>query len=660
MRYRPDIDGLRAVAVLSVLLFHAGLGFPGGFVGVDVFFVISGYLITGVLRSGLEAGDFSFRDFWRRRIARIAPAATACTLATVVAGWFLLIPADMAELASSAVAQQLAMANLYFSSRVGYFDGPADLKPLLHMWSLAVEEQFYVFYPFVLVGLWRWRPRLVPLTLGVFASASFVWSINRLESSPSAAFFLLPSRSWELLIGCLIHWIPAIPGDRIKLRAFLSLLGLGGILTAALCYTNETPFPATAALLPCVGTAMLIHCGGIGHWMDRILSLRVLVFIGLISYSLYLIHWPIIVYLRYEWGFEVPMAGRLAAVAASVGLAALSWWLIENPLRRFGAALPFRRVLATFAASVVIVGGVSLLISLLEGVPGRLPPNVAAVAKTPRITADQDRTAAQIRAGEIPLFGDHDGGIDCLVWGDSHARAIHEAFEASCIELGIGGAVVSRSATPPLLNVWFNRADSSAAPEWNEAVLEFIRAKRVRVVVLAARWSVYMGQDNPSPGQVARVARDSASVGGDPEDGERVVRDGLARTIQAILDEGVVGIVVLREFPLQPIAGPRLMVSELLTGRPSPLVATRADHLVHQASVERVLSSVQDRFDIALVDPSRHLFVDESPDSPTLVGDAGGAYYSDEDHPSSYGAVRIIARDLTEAIRRMSRSREGP
>jgi peptidoglycan/LPS O-acetylase OafA/YrhL len=199
-KYRPDIDGLRAVAVSMVLLFHAGLGFPGGYVGVDVFFVISGFLITGLILKEQKAGTFTLANFWMRRIRRIIPAATVMVATVLIAGFFLLLPTDYVELGQSSIAQQLMLSNVYFWRSTGYFSGFAELKPLLHTWSLAVEEQFYIGYPFLIIILSRFRRRNIALFIALLTAVSFATSQYGVEHYPNATYYLLPTRAWELLI----------------------------------------------------------------------------------------------------------------------------------------------------------------------------------------------------------------------------------------------------------------------------------------------------------------------------------------------------------------------------------------------------------------------------------------------------------------------------
>jgi peptidoglycan/LPS O-acetylase OafA/YrhL len=262
-RYRPEVDGLRAVAVAVVVLFHADLGFPGGFVGVDVFFVISGYLITSLIVRDLEQGKFTLRSFWERRARRIVPALVVLVLLVSVAGFFLLLPSDYLDLGRSAAAQAAFVANIFFWRETGYFSGGADQKALLHTWSLAVEEQFYLIFPLLLLGLFRFatfrRRRGLLSVISVATLMSFTLSVWAVTSYRTAGFYLLPPRAWEILLGALVAIAPAQRFWTTRmLREVAALCGLSAILIASLVYDSFTPFPGVAAVLPCLGAALVL------------------------------------------------------------------------------------------------------------------------------------------------------------------------------------------------------------------------------------------------------------------------------------------------------------------------------------------------------------------------------------------------------------------
>ena len=276
--YRPEVDGLRAIAVIAVLIYHLGIGLPGGFVGVDVFFVISGFLITGIIHRGLENGTFSLGEFWERRVRRIFPALFVVLAATLAAGYWLLPPNELEDLGRSSVAQALLVANVYFSQSTGYFAGPAEFKPLLQTWSLAVEEQFYLFFPLALCFLKRiGRMKLFTL-LATIALISLAASIYGIVFHPGSAttFYLLPTRAWELLVGCMLAVLPWKCRPSPRRDGAIAILGLLAIAIPIFMYDSSTPFPGLAAVPPVLGTAAIIFATASTPtiWLCKALSLR--------------------------------------------------------------------------------------------------------------------------------------------------------------------------------------------------------------------------------------------------------------------------------------------------------------------------------------------------------------------------------------------------
>ena len=349
MQYRPEIDGLRAVAVLPVILFHAGFSlFSGGYVGVDVFFVISGYLITNILVSELEQGNFSILCFYERRARRILPALFFVMLACLPFAYMWMIPSQLEEFAQSIFAVSLFLSNWLFWTQTGYFGTAAELKPLLHTWSLAVEEQYYMLFPILLLSLWRYGRRSILGFVVVVALLSLLLSEWGWRNEPDINFFFTFSRFWELLAGSICAFLTV--GRTLKSNNFLSAIGLAAIVFAIFVFDENTPFPSVYALVPVVGTALIILFGRQGSWVANLLSMRAFVGIGLISYSAYLWHQPLFAFARIRSPTEpshILMAGL--AVAALL-LAWATWRYVEQPFRkRADPVLVTRR--SVFAAS---------------------------------------------------------------------------------------------------------------------------------------------------------------------------------------------------------------------------------------------------------------------------------------------------------------------
>ena len=496
-RYRPEIDGLRAVAVLLVVIYHAGLALPGGFIGVDVFFVISGYLITSIIWGELIQGRFSMMNFWERRCRRILPAALVVCLATVAMGWFQLMPRDFEALGQSAMAQALFCANFFFWQNTGYFDGPAELQPLLHTWSLAVEEQFYFVIPLVLLALSKVSPprrqQAVMVVLCVIFIGSLLVSIDHVVRHPSAAFYLLHARAWEMMAGSLLALVPAVM-DRLPrlLREIGAALGLALIIGSALLLSKETPFPGLAAIPPCLGAVLIV---GMNHgsmtWTGKLLAWRPMVFIGLISYSLYLWHWPLFAFAHY-WALEpLSLAHRLLLVAAGFVLAVLSWRFVETPFRTRQLCANRPAIFKFSVAGIACLIAVGSLIIWRDGFHSR----TAHVAKYADAIFDsafiRDMTLEDIREERfITLGAKSDDPPTLMVWGDSHAMAAMPAFDEVLKQHGLQGIAATRSSTLPVLGYFYPSKwglNEQSIP-FNEAIVHHAQTRGIKDMVLVAFW----------------------------------------------------------------------------------------------------------------------------------------------------------------------------
>jgi len=343
MNYRREIDGLRALAVMPVILFHAGFDtFSGGYVGVDVFFVISGYLITSLILAEKQAGSFSLINFYERRARRILPALFLVMFACIPFAWLWLIPGDMADFSKSLTYVSVFASNILFYKQSGYFDTASELKPLLHTWSLAVEEQYYLIFPVLMLFIWRLGKRWIAAILAVITVTSLFYTQHMVTFKPEAAFYLLPTRVWELLLGALIAFCPPIKQPKIAVtgKFYLStnqsasFIGLLLIIYATVAFDKNTPFPSFYALVPTVGAAIIILFANPQTVIGKVLGSKLLVGIGLISYSTYLWHQPLLAFERHRSLTEPNAFVLWSLIVFAFCLAYISWRFVEVPFRR--------------------------------------------------------------------------------------------------------------------------------------------------------------------------------------------------------------------------------------------------------------------------------------------------------------------------------------
>src|SRR5258706_216224 len=406
LTYRADIDGIRAIAVLAIIFYHAGIKiFSGGFVGVDIFFVISGYLITTIILREINENEFSLAKFYERRIRRIFPALFATLLITLLTSALLFSTKEFKDFSQSLLATTLFTTNILFWSQSGYFDAPSTLKPLLHTWSLAVEEQFYIFFPLLLSFLARYiRPKLNLTLLGI-ALASFALNIYNLNHDTSGAFYLAHMRIWELLIGSLLATKMIASKINLHIGNLLSLIGLVMLAIPIFLYTNDTPFPGIAASIPTLGTALIIYSGIENKtFIGRILSFWPIVFIGQISYSLYLWHWPIIVFARYYAIIELTALETAAVLLIIFILSILSWHFIEKPFRQ-RSFLKNRGIFVYAAIGMVLTIAAGSAIYLTNGLPNRFSSRQADIDPNTDVRLKKWRSCGGERKKTKPMTG---------------------------------------------------------------------------------------------------------------------------------------------------------------------------------------------------------------------------------------------------------------
>jgi peptidoglycan/LPS O-acetylase OafA/YrhL len=507
LTYRPDIDGLRAVAVLLVIACHLGaFSTWGGFVGVDVFFVISGFLISSVILTEIEQSRFSLAAFYERRIRRIVPALIFTLLVTTILACYFLLPSQLIDFAKSLLAATLSVSNLYFLHTSSYFANN-DTKPLLHTWSLAVEEQFYIFFPLFLLLVRRYFRGKFKTAVVSVAAVSFLLSAYGAYAFPQATFYLPVTRAWELLLGTML-FLNIFPPIRSTLwRNLFAAVGLFLIMACGWVYSSRIPFPGMAALPPCIGAALIIAAGQNGKSLvGRLLSLKPVVFIGLISYSLYLVHWPIIIFQRMSM-LQIPNASdhvlKGTTLVVSIIIATLSWWMVETPFRRGRLTLRGASAFqfAGASAAVLVVFGLALL--SFHGLPSRYTRQQLALAAY--IDSDVPARSGTCFLESGGLSTPHYDATDCLrkdpsrknylLIGDSHAAqlwyGLHTVFpDINFLQANASGCEPSIMAKKVrMLDALDNYIlGDICRPMVDYVFKDYLAKNHVDRVLIAARW----------------------------------------------------------------------------------------------------------------------------------------------------------------------------
>lgn len=618
--YRPELDGLRAIAVLAVIANHAGLaGAGGGYVGVDVFFVISGYLITRMIADEAATGRFSIAGFYERRIRRIAPAFFAMTLVTSALALAVVPPADLRRFGQSVAATAVFGANVLFYRQEGYFDVLARMKPMLHTWSLAVEEQFYIVFPLVVLALYRWQRRRVAAGLYVLTALSFAACVWVTAHNPRAAFYQMPLRGWELLAGALlaIDAVPALPG-RVA-RELAAIAGLALIGGAIALYSDATRFPGLAAAAPVVGAALVLHAhaGGASTWAGRVLGAAPIAFVGKISYSLYLWHWPLLVLSAY-WRVD-PAPHRVAAVLAVTAIVSVaSWKFVEQPFRRRARWLTRPRLFAGMAAATALALGFGLATWASGGWPGRVSAQARALDggaadynhDRPRCHGSERRP---IRFADKCVYGAPAVAPSVAIWGDSMAAEPAVALGRALGERGRALRYISYSSCPPAIDLAFGDRPGCAAH--NADVLAHLAADpAIAKVVLIAQYVRY-----------------------DRRLGSRY-RASLAEVTARLVAAGK-QVYVVYPVPTPPGRVPMMLARYVEQGRaPEALHVDRAAYLAENRATLDFLDELTARPGVHAVRVDRALCDDRR----CAVYAAGKPLYFDDRHLSVTGAEHVL------------------
>ncbi len=508
--HRPDIDGLRAIAVLAVVLYHAGVQVVGGgFIGVDVFFVISGFLITSSILQRQSRNAFSILGFFDRRARRLAGAYLAVVACTWLLAFVLMMPEDYRAFVQSVQASAYFAANHHFYDHVGYFDTAHITKPLLHLWSLAVEEQFYIVIA-ALFSIAVWGARTKRLAILVILGCSLAASAIVVLMDPEMAFFWLPFRAWELACGVAIgFYLHGQPAKSSIAWSGGGVVALGALILCIFAYRESFVFPGLSALPPVLAASVIIICGSQGgSSVSRLLSWKPLAVIGQRSYGIYLLHWPLIVLLTYYLDRPLHAPEVIAIMLLTLALAEVSWRFVEEPIRtRPSAFFRHETLAATLVALVGLIGLTTFPISKVPLVSVVMPEAAELARGRSDWSSNQkgcaDRTISQIQSGDFCRLGDI-GGRKVLLWGDSHASAILPVAETLADEFGLELHVLTHNGCPPMLKLETNKVWCHPT---NDVIASLLETERYKVVIMAANWHSYGTSNVVSIGEQTLDAR---------------------------------------------------------------------------------------------------------------------------------------------------------
>lgn len=636
MTYRPEIDGLRAIAILSVLIYHAGFDWlPGGFLGVDIFFVISGYLITRLILIDFSAGTFSYVQFYLRRAKRILPALLFVLMITLLLGYLVLLPTEYFDLSRSALSVVLFVSNIFFWTESGYFDGASQLKPLLHTWSLSLEEQYYILFPVLLSFLVVREKRTIVSILAIMTALSFGFSIMVRDIDPMANFYLLPSRAWQLLVGSLCAFVPHTLNPT---NGKIALFGFTTLLFSVFTVNSSMNLPGYTTILPTLGTAAVIVFATSKNFVGKLLAHRLLILIGLISYSAYLWHQPIFALSRVYIAEELSTIMSCILLLVTALLSYFSWRFVERPFRRndnfWGKNNNFIIILLV-ANSILLAMIISVQKS--DGFQGRfeIPASVyQSLTRSEKTEECFDIKDIERTQKWNCVLGDTYATKAVVVFGDSHALAMLPAFDEAAKLTSTKIYFVGASGCTPLLGIHALRSDQKVrnCHNLNKLVLDFAEEENITSVFLIARWSYYT-DGGYSGEELSFISKDPKGAKNKTASRESFSH-GIKTTIQEYRSKGIEP-VFIRQIPEQLENPLNLYAASKTRNMPIHLSSVlRVEHQKLQSFVEQQFF-INDAFSLD--------FSDElCGDIHCSVGNPRRSFYFDSNHLSVTGAHLLI------------------
>ena len=632
MKYRKDIDGLRAIAVLAVLFYHLGFSFiSGGFIGVDIFFVISGFLITQSIQNDLKDNIFTIKHFYIKRIRRIVPLLFITTMVTMVVALFVLPIEDLKEFALSVTSVSLFGSNIFFWQHIDYFSVSAELKPLLHTWSLGIEEQFYIFFPLFMMWTATWRSKKVFIATAIFTFLSFALCASPFGASHIQANFFLPiTRFWELFMGVLLALFLS-RNSEIKsnktLDNILALLGLGFIISPLLLLDYNSIFPGINALYPVVGSVLIIYSGNRGEsFLVAILSHKIVRYIGLISFSLYLWHWSIIAFAKNIIIGEFSLGDQMFMLLLTFVLSALSYRFIEEPFRRDKRLKEWLQIKnGLIALGILALSSLLLFLFLKLSFPDtRLKHKEVNCFKT-------EMTMQSIKECS---FGEMESNRTFVLYGDSHASALYPAFEKLANEKKMRGIFIPLSGCAPLFDVRRNDGVGNASNctgEYAKNIENFLEtnAKEIEHLYLVGRWTMYEKGWilNGRLQQATHFLSNSEIESKTAKESAMVLKKAVVDTVGKISGAFGIPMSILKSVPnLHGDIGKRGLKN-----------VTKEEYLAQLAYTNEIFNKLEKRDGLYLVDPIE-IFC---PKDECLMYEGNQALYRDDNHVNYEGAMKF-------------------
>lgn len=661
MRYRKEIDGLRALAVLPVVFFHAGISFvSGGFVGVDIFFVISGFLITTNIIAEKEAGSFSLLTFYERRIRRILPALFVVMACCIPLAWLWLLPNDLRSFSQSLIAASTLVPNYFFYRTSGYFDTTNELKPLLHTWSLGVEEQYYLIFPLLILVLWRFGKWRIWWMLALIGLTSLILAQWISSISPTFSFYMLPTRGWEILVGALAAiylrnqtpYFHASENQNKSICEAMSLLGVLLIVYAVLTFDNQTPMPGIYALIPTMGAVLLLVCATNSTFIGKALASRALVGIGLISYSLYLWHQPLLAFARYRLVEPLSTAMTIAILMTTLGLAFLSWKYVERPFR--DKKLIVRKSVfissSVLAAAFIVVGAVGVM---SKGMPSRMPDAVLqAMEKTELDGKLRDDGGCNLQKNEYAharcIKGAKQTEPQFVLMGDSHAAILAHELGAAFEKAGISFMQRTKNSCPFARGLTMS-SSNNCDKYLTEYLKEMNAAQGPNTYIIASRWSYYAKGQHAESGGVA-ISRRRFSAGAVPVDASEEARgrsiiQSYVESISFLLGTGK-KVILIYPIPAHQWDVPRRWARTMTSNEEKQLEISIEYALVVQqdAAIAKAFDALGLHENLTRIRPDK-ILCNTFIANRCVATDNERLLYIDDNHLSNHGA-RLIVEEI--------------